>query len=95
MGLVSNAAETCKALTTALSEAQSESNKQIVELIAKTKEQVTIFEDRALTEELTKSLESLGRQLAVLSEKFVEDYTPLTERLRDVVKRAKGLTHAP
>lgn len=92
MGLVSNAAETCKALTTALSEAQSESNKQIVELVAKTKEQVTIL-DRALTEELTKSLESLGRQLAVLSEKFVEDYTPLTERLRDVVRITKGLTH--
>ena len=62
--------------------------KQAAEMIAKTKEQVTAL-DAALTEELQKSLESLGRQLAALSEKFVSDYTPLTDRLRQVVEIAR------
>ncbi len=57
---------------------------EISGLVAKTKEQVTVL-DAALTEELTKSLESLGRQLAALSEKFVSDYSPLTDKLRDLV----------
>ena len=47
--------------------------------------------DRALQEELTKSIESLGSQLASLSRRFVDDYSPLTERLRDVVQIANGL----
>ena len=46
--------------------------------------------DTGLQEELTKSLETLGRQLASLSEKFVADYTPLTERLREVVRIASA-----
>jgi len=41
--------------------------------------------DKNLEVELQKSLVSLGQQLASLSEKFVQDYTPLTERLREVV----------
>lgn len=44
--------------------------------------------DRMLGEELKKSLSSLGTQLASLSGKFVEDYTPLTERLRELVQLA-------
>jgi len=46
--------------------------------------------DKGLQEELTKSLESLGRQLASLSEKFVADYSPLTDRLREVVRLASA-----
>ena len=59
-------------------------NKQLNELANKTKDQVTVL-DRALSEELQKSLESLGRQLAALSEKFVADYGPLTDKLRLLV----------
>ena len=59
-------------------------NKQINELAARTKEQVAVL-DAALAEELKKSLESLGRQLAALSEKFVSDYGPLTDKLRLLV----------
>ena len=44
-----------------------------------------------MTEELTKALESFGRQLAALSEKFVNDYTPLTERLRDILTIAEKI----
>ncbi|HEX4045742.1 MAG TPA: hypothetical protein VHZ76_08775 [Gammaproteobacteria bacterium] len=44
--------------------------------------------DKALQKELNDSLASLGKQLASLSEKFVEDYLPLTEKLREVVRLA-------
>jgi hypothetical protein len=32
----------------------------------------------------------MGQQLASLSEKFVRDYTPLTDRLREIVNISKG-----
>ena len=63
-------------------------NKHLGELAEKTNKQVSAL-DAALAEELEKSLESLGRQLAALSEKFVNDYTPLTEKLREVVNIAR------
>ena len=66
----------------------TEANKQVTELMTKTKEQISNL-DAALTEELKKSLESLGRQLTALSERFVSDYGPLTEKLRRVVEMAK------
>lgn len=62
--------------------------KQIAQLVAKSREQIDLL-DAALSEELKKSLESLGGQLAALSEKFVSDYKPLTERLREVVRIAE------
>lgn len=84
--------ESTKLLTEALASNQktlsstlADSARQTTELVAKTKEQVTIL-DTALSEELRKSLESLGRQLAALSEKFVSDYTPLTDKLRQLVE---------
>jgi len=42
--------------------------------------------DKGLEEELTKALNSLGGSLAALSAKFVQDYQPLTEKLREVVR---------
>lgn len=59
-------------------------NSQVQEMISKTKEQVAAL-DLALQEELTNSLNTLGRQLTGLSQQFVADYAPLTERLRDLV----------
>ena len=47
--------------------------------------------EKNLETELEKSLITLGQQLASLSEKFVRDYTPLTERLREVVNITKGV----
>lgn len=67
-----------------------EFNKKITETSDKIKQQVAIL-DKALAEELEKSLESLGRQLAALSEKFVSDYTPLTEKLRALVQVSRAL----
>ncbi|MGE0311506.1 MAG: hypothetical protein AB7P21_07810 [Lautropia sp.] len=45
--------------------------------------------DQGMQEELNRSLEIMGRQLASLSEKFVRDYEPLTVRLREVVAIAE------
>lgn len=59
-------------------------NSQVQEMISKTKEQVAAL-DLALQEELTNSLNTLGRQLTGLSQQFVADYRPLTERLRELV----------
>ena len=47
--------------------------------------------DKALQKELNSSLESLGRQLAALSNRFVEDYLPLTEKLKEVVELSKRI----
>lgn len=65
-----------------------EFNSHLGDMAEKTNKQISAL-DAALTEELKKSLESLGRQLAALSEKFVDDYGPLTDRLRDIVQLAR------
>jgi len=65
-------------------------NSQIAQLISKSKDQIDLL-DATLSEELSKSLEALGQQLAALSEKFVSDYMPLTDRLREVVALAKAV----
>jgi hypothetical protein len=46
--------------------------------------------DTALETELSKSISSLGRQLTALSSRFVEDYTPLTDRLRSLLQGLRG-----
>ena len=51
--------------------------------------------DTALQKELTKALESLGSQLTSLSNKFVEDYTPLTAKLHEVLNMVDGLPEPP
>lgn len=45
--------------------------------------------DENLQKELQRALEILGSKLASLSEKFVDDYRPLTESLREVVQLAR------
>jgi hypothetical protein len=67
---------------------------KINEQIANTNDQLKKnFEtlDKNLEVELEKALVGLGQQLASLSEKFVQDYTPLTDRLREVVNISKGV----
>ncbi|MDP3007926.1 MAG: hypothetical protein Q8N30_02500 [Methylococcales bacterium] len=54
-------------------------------------EQQTKLLDTALQEELKKAIETMGSHLASLSNKFVQDYSPLTERLRDVVRMSEDL----
>jgi hypothetical protein len=47
--------------------------------------------DIALQRELESALQSLAGQLAALSNRFVEDYTPLTQRLRELVDVSKRI----
>jgi regulator of protease activity HflC (stomatin/prohibitin superfamily) len=46
--------------------------------------------DRQMQQELQRSLELLGNNLASLSEKFVADYAPLTDKLRDLVNASRA-----
>lgn len=74
-------------LLKSLQSSNSEINEQIKELVSQTKQQVTTL-DNALSEELTKSLESFAKQMASLSSRFTNDYSPLTDKLRDIVQIA-------
>lgn len=47
--------------------------------------------DKELDKELNKALNSFIGALASLSEKFVKDYLPLTERLREVVRLSENI----
>jgi DNA-binding FrmR family transcriptional regulator len=74
-----------------LAESLEQAQRQVLSHIEATSKEVhtqVLALDKSLSEELTKALETLGRQLASLSEKFVADYTPLTERLRGILELA-------
>ena len=45
--------------------------------------------DDAMQEELSRVMKIMSDRLVSLSNKFVEDYTPLTERLKQIVDIAK------
>jgi DNA anti-recombination protein RmuC len=77
-------------LTQSAADVHREVNSHVQQLSAQTKEQVVAL-DKALSEELTRSIRTLGRQLTSLSEKFVEDYKPLTDRLRLLVQSARAV----
>lgn len=64
-------------------------NDHVRSLADKTSEQFAKL-DAALETELSKSISSLGRQLTALSKQFVDDYTPLTDRLRAVIQMGRG-----
>ncbi len=87
-----------------LQSTQAEMKNMLVDSITKSQQEVTaglqdnariiregvLALDKELEKGLTDSLTGLGKQLASLSEKFVSDYMPLTERLRDLVRLAKN-----
>jgi hypothetical protein len=74
-------------LLAAIQNSNREFNFHIDQMVQKMREQ-TVTLDTALKNQLTTSLEGLGRQLAALSSRFVTDYTPLTERLRGILEIA-------
>ena len=80
-------AEMRKILTQSAADVHREVNSHVQQLSAQTRDQVVAL-DRALTEELTRSIRTLGEHLTALSRRFVEDYTPLTERLRSLLHLA-------
>jgi len=83
--------ETTKQLThtlqTSYSEAFSQLDNKIIQTLTQTDKQIAKL-DAALEQELNKSLKTMGEQLAALSEKFVQDYSPLTEKLQTLVQLA-------
>ena len=48
-------------------------------------------DDTFTSNELSNAISVMGTHLATLSEKFVEDYNPLTDRLREVVRISRGV----
>ena len=70
-------------LTQSAADVHREVNSHVQQLSAQTKERVVAL-DRALSEELTNSIRTLGEHLTALSRRFVEDYRPLTESLRSL-----------
>ena len=66
-------------------------DKLMIENSERIKEQMTAL-DEELGEELNKALESLGKQLTALSNRFVEDYTPLTVKLKEILQLSNRLS---
>jgi hypothetical protein len=85
----SSVADIRNLLLEATQSANTQINDHMRALADKTSEQFVKL-DAALETELSKSISSLGRQLTALSRQFVEDYSPLTDRLRAVVQLGRG-----
>lgn len=86
--------DTQKSINTHLTQMITTLNEQIDKLMRDNAERITkqVTElDKSLGQELEKSLQSLGNQLASLSQRFVSDYTPLTAKLREIVDIAKTI----
>ncbi|TGG95159.1 hypothetical protein E4656_01665 [Natronospirillum operosum] len=85
-------------LATELSEGVIQVQRQLVEqagrALTQSEHQLQQL-DETLQTQLTQSLQTFGFQLTALSEKFVNDYTPLTERLQTLVKAAEQSKPVP
>ncbi len=79
-----------KQISEVISQAQDELKKGLQDNARVIKEGVLAL-DKGLQKELNDALEALAGQLAALSNRFVEDYLPLTERLREVVQMARKI----
>jgi len=86
----SSTSELKELLSSTIRDNQKIVNSGLEDSLTKIREGVTTL-DKGLEKELSRSLESLSHQLASLSAKFVEDYTPLTEKLRDIVRIASSV----
>lgn len=91
---VLNVTEKFESNTTIMADFVEKSTKDIqkaVDIFAEKIQNSIEIIDKGLEEELTKALNSLAGSLAALSAKFVEDYQPLTEKLREVVRMAERI----
>lgn len=87
VGFLESASESLPLLGQKVDDMTERLVKGMNEATEEVQKQVTIL-DSELEIALKKSLEGLGQQLASLSNKFVQDYTPLTDKLREVVALA-------
>lgn len=77
-----------QAETTRLQEQQQQSLAQLQRMSERVERQVAAL-DESMEAELNKALKSFGMQLTALSEKFVSDYLPLTEKLKTLIALAE------
>ncbi|HET8902839.1 MAG TPA: hypothetical protein VFN16_02500 [Saccharospirillum sp.] len=68
--------------------AQQHMGAQLTQLLERNDKQMKQM-DQALEDELNRAMKSFGYQLTALSEKFVNDYTPLTDKLHDLIRLAE------
>lgn len=85
--MLTNNTEMKKLIMSAAEDANKEVSAHIKLMAENTSKQVVAL-DKALGDELTKSIETLGEHLTALSNHFVKDYTPLTEKLHALVQAA-------
>jgi DNA anti-recombination protein RmuC len=83
-GLQSTQTELKRILADSIKQTGQELSAHVKQAADDTRKQVALL-DQGLEKALTHSLETLGRQLTALSQKFVDDYTPLTQRLQQLV----------
>ncbi len=87
--------ESSNRLATELNEGVTRVQQQLVDQASRSltqSEQQLQQLDETLQAQLTQSLQTFGYQLTALSEKFVNDYTPLTERLQALLKAVETST---
>lgn len=68
---------------------QQQQNMQHMQKLGERLEHHVVQLDTSMEDELNKALRAFGLQLTALSEKFVSDYSPLTDKLRDLVAIAQ------
>lgn len=81
-------AEVNQSLATSVTDAHSGLAEHVQAMAERTDAQAQRL-DEAMQNELTQALQTFGYQLTALSEKFVNDYMPLTDRLRDILQLAE------
>ncbi len=84
-------AEVSTSLAASVNQAHSGLAEHVQAMTNKTDKQMQML-DRSMEKELTQALQTFGYQLTALSEKFVNDYMPLTDRLRDILQLAEVQT---
>lgn len=75
-------------LAKSVEESQHLMNSQLTEMLSQNNRAIHDL-DKALESEMAKALKTFGYQLTALSEKFVNDYTPLTDKLQDLIRVAE------
>ena len=78
-------------LAASVNQAHSGLAEHVVAMTNKTDKHMQIL-DASMEKELTQALQTFGYQLTALSEKFVNDYMPLTDRLREILLLAETQT---
>ncbi|GAB5501206.1 MAG: hypothetical protein PsegKO_35170 [Pseudohongiellaceae bacterium] len=77
-----------KSMAESVNEAHSGLAQHVEAMTEKTNAHMQML-DESMEKELNQALQTFGYQLTALSEKFVNDYMPLTDRLRDILTLAE------